>query len=538
MKAGHGRFTSLSGSGLICFGTLIAMRLSLPYASLLALLFTAVPAEAQLTKQPKLVVAIVVDQFRYDYLTRFRTGYTGGIEQMLTKGAVFTNAHYNHFPTVTAVGHSTVLSGATPSVSGIIANDWFDRATASRVSSVSDSSVELLGATGAASSPRRLLVSCLGDEMKIVNAKTKVIGVSLKDRAAILPAGRMANAAYWFDNKSGNFVTSTYYVPDLPGWVKTYNKSRPGDKFAGSEWRGKKFDAPGETLNASLAASPWGNELVESFAEAAVHQEELGKHGITDLLTVSFSSNDYVGHAVGPDDPAVQDMALRTDILFRKFFLFLDKEVGMQNVLLVMTADHGVAPVPEVSVARKMPGGRLGSGVVEKTIQAALETRFGKAAWVTGSYESMTYLNTDVIAQKKLDRGEVDAVAAEALMALPHVARVFTREQLLSGNVREDGTGTRVLNGFYPSRSGDVFVLLEPYWLFGGGTGGTTHGTTLDYDTHVPVIFLGSGIKPGKYYGAITVNDIAPTLAALLGVEQPSGTAGRILSEMFTKEVN
>jgi hypothetical protein len=509
------------------------MRLSLIFAVLLS----AGSAQAQLTKQPKLVLAIVVDQFRYDYLTRFRADYKGGMEQLLTKGAVFTNAHYNHFPTVTAVGHSTILSGATPSVSGIVANDWFDRATSARVSSVSDPTVELLGATGAASSPRRLLVSCLGDEMKIAHAKTKVIGVSLKDRAAILPAGRMADAAYWFDNKSGNFVSSTYYLPDLPGWVKAYNKNRPGDKFAGSEWRGKKFDAPGETLNASLAASPWGNELIESFTEAAVHQEELGKRGITDLLTVSFSSNDYVGHAVGPDDPAVQDMALRTDVLFRKLFAFLDKEVGMQNVLIVMTADHGVAPVPEVSVARKMPGGRFGAGTVEKTIQAALDTRFGKAAWVTGSFESMTYLNTEVISQKKLDRAQVDSAAADALMALPHVARVYTREQLLLGNVREDSTGTRVMNGFYPSRSGDIFVLLEPYWLFGGG-GGTTHGTTFDYDTHVPVIFLGSGIKPGKYYGAITVNDIAPTLAALLGVEQPSGTAGRILSEMFTKEVN
>jgi len=501
------------------------------------LFLSVVSSPAQLVKQPKLVVTIVVDQFRYDYLTRFRAGYVGGIAQLLTKGAVFANAHYNHFPTVTAVGHSTVLSGATPSVSGIIANEWFDRASGTRVTSVSDKSVQLLGSSGEASSPRRLLVSCLGDEMKIANAKTKVIGISLKDRAAILPAGRMADAAYWFDNKSGNFVSSTYYFADLPTWVKDYNTSRPGDKFANTEWRGKKFDAPGEALNASLAASPWGNELIESFTEAAVQKEQLGKRGVTDLLSVSFSSNDYVGHAVGPDDPAVRDMALRTDILFRKLFAFLEREVGMQNVLLVMTADHGVAPVPEVSVARKMPGGRLGAGAVEKTVQNALDQHFGKAAWIVGSFESMTYLNTEVIAQKKLDRAEVDRVAADALMALPHVARVYTRDQLLSGNVREDGAGTRVANGYFPSRSGDIFVLLEPYWLFGAG-GGTTHGTTLDYDTHVPVIFFGPGVRPGKYYETITVNDIAPTLAAMLGVEQPSGSAGRVLSEMFTKEVN
>ncbi len=501
------------------------------------LLFCEFHLGAQLVKQPKLVVTIVVDQFRYDYLTRFKAGYNGGIAQLLAKGAVFANAHYNHFPTVTAVGHSTVLSGATPSLSGIIANEWFDRASGTRVTSVSDKSVTLLGSSGEASSPRRLLVSCLGDEMKIASSKTKVIGISLKDRAAILPAGRMADAAYWFDNRSGTFVSSSYYFADLPAWVKDYNATKPGDKFANAEWIGHKFDPPGEALNASLAASPWGNELIESFTEAAVMKEQLGKRGVTDLLTVSFSSNDYVGHAVGPDDPAVQDMALRTDLLFRKLFAFLEREVGAQNILFVMTADHGVAPVPEVSVARKMPGGRLGAGAIEKTIQGALDQRFGKAAWIVGSFESMTYLNNEVIAQKKLEHAEVDRVAADALMALPHVARVYTRTQLLSGVVREDATGTRVLNGFFPSRSGDLFVLLEPYWLFGAGTG-TTHGTTLDYDTHVPVIFMGPGVRVGKYYEAITVNDIASTLAAMLGVEQPSGSAGRVLSEMFTKEVN
>jgi len=492
---------------------------------------------AQLAKQPKLVVTIVVDQFRYDYLTRFRAGYNGGIAQLLAKGAVFANAHYNHFPTVTAVGHSTVLSGATPSVSGIIANDWFDRASGGNVSSVSDKTVALLGASGDASSPRRLLVSCLGDEMKIANPKAKVVGISLKDRAAILPAGRMADAAYWFDNKTGNFVSSTYYFADLPAWVKDYNATRPGDKFANTDWMGHKFTSPSEVLNASLAASPWGNELIESFTEAAVLKEELGKRGVTDLLTVSFSANDYVGHLMGPDSPEVQDMALRTDLLFRKFFAFLEHEVGAQNVLFVMTADHGVAPVPEVNVARKMPGGRLGAGTIEKTIQTALDLRFGKASWIAGSFESMTYLNTDTIALKKLERAEVDRVAADALMAIPHVARVYTRTQLLSGVVREDAAGTRVSNGFFPSRSGDLFVLLEPYWLFGAGTG-TTHGTALDYDTHVPVIFMGPGVRAGKYYQTITVNDVAPTLAAMLGVEQPSGSVGRVLSEMFTKEVN
>ncbi len=524
---------SISSSVNNVFGTLSKMR-RLLFA---ALLFTfSLPA--QLTTQPKLVLAIVVDQFRYDYLTRFRVGYKGGIDTLLTKGAVFTNAHYNQFPTVTAVGHSTFLSGATPSVSGIIANEWYDRAAHANVTSVSDASVKLLGAEGPASSPNRMLASTLGDELKIVSQKSKVVGISLKDRAAILPAGHMADGAYWFDNKSGNFVSSTFYFPDLPAWVKDYNGSRPGDKFAHSEWMGKKFEAPGEALNASLAAAPWGNELIESFAEAAVTHEMLGQRGVTDLLAVSFSSNDYVGHAFGPDDPAVKDMAFRTDMLFRKLFTYLETKVGMKNILIVMTADHGVAPVPEVSIARKMPGGRFGSGTVEKTVQAALEQRYGKAEWVAGSFESMLYLNTELIAQKKLNRGEVTRTAADALIALPHVARVYTREQLLSGGFPLDATGIRMNNGFYAGRSGDLFVILDPFWLFGGGTRGTSHSTVWDYDTHVPVIFMGAGVRPGKYYDAITVNDVAPTLAALLGVEQPSGVSGRVLSQMFTKEVN
>ncbi len=503
---------------------------------LLFALGAALPLLAQPSRpQPKLVVTIVVDQFRYDYLTRFRAGYHSGIDQLLTRGAVFADAHYIHFPTVTAVGHSTVLTGATPSISGIIANDWYDRRLAATITSVSDPSVKALGVDVTASSPHNLLVSTIGDELRTVSERSKVVGISLKDRAAILPVGRMANGAYWFDNKSGDFISSTWYFPALPGWVSDFNSSRPADKYAGVDWMGKKFAPVGEKLNASLAASPWGNELIEAFTERAITGEQLGQRGVTDILAVSFSSNDYVGHAMGPDSPEVKDMAFRTDLLFGRFFAFLDKHVGMKDVLVVMTADHGVAPVPETSLARKMPGGRFGAGTVEKAIETALVARYGEGKWVVASFESATYLNSALIAQKKLDHAEVDRTAAEALAAMPHVMSVYTREQIMNGGVREDPTGMRVANGFYPSRSGDIFVQLEPYWLFGGGTSGTSHGTTFDYDTHVPVIFMGPGIKPGKYYNSIAVNDIAPTLAAILNIETPSGSVGHILSECFNE---
>ena len=490
------------------------------------------------TPKPKLVLTIVVDQFRYDYLTRFRPGYNGGLEELLTKGAVYTNARYIHFPTVTAVGHSTILSGALPAISGIIANEWYDRESKKNVTSVSDPKEKLLGATGEASSPRRLLVSTVGDELRIVNANSKVIGISLKDRSAILPVGHMANGAYWFDNKSGAFVSSTFYFKELPGWVKDFNGTHPADKYAESEWMGKKFLPSGEKLNESLAASPWGNELIEAFTERAVESEELGKRGITDLLAVSFSSNDYVGHAVGPDDPQVQDMAIRTDLLLQKLFTFLDKQVGMKDVLVVFTADHGVAPVPEVSKQRKLEAGRYASGAVDKPVEAALAARFGAGPWIEKVVDSgtMLYLNVALIKERQLDRAEVDRVAAEAAGSIPHIFRAYTREQLMHGQVGTDMSGRAVENGFFPARGPDVIVIQEPYWLFGAT--GTSHGTPFGYDTHVPVIFMGPGIKPGKYYGSVAVNDIAPTVATLLSVEIPSGAAGRVLAEMFTKDVN
>jgi hypothetical protein len=505
--------------------------------SLLFVTFALISAAAEMPR-PKLVLTIVVDQFRYDYLTRFRAGYKGGLEDLLTKGAVFTNARYIHFPTVTAVGHSTVLSGALPSVSGIIANEWYDRDLKKLVSSVSDPKETLLGASGEASSPRRLLVDTVGDELRIVNANSKVIGISLKDRSAILPVGHMASGAYWFDNKSGAFVSSTFYFKELPAWARQFNGSHPADKYASTEWMGKKFEAPGEKLNASLAASPWGNELIEAFAEKAVESEQLGKRGITDLLSVSFSSNDYVGHAVGPDDPQVQDMALRTDILLHKLFAFLDKQVGMKDVLVVFTADHGVAPVPEVSIQRKLEAGRLKAADIEKPVQAALAAKFGPGAWLEKVVDggTMLYLNVSLINEKALERAAVDRVAADAAASVPHIFRTYTREQLMSGATGHDISGINVGNGFFPPRGPDVVVIQEPYWLFGAG--GTSHGTPFGYDTHVPVIFMGPGIKAGKYFGSIAVNDIAPTLATILSVEIPSGAAGRVLAEMFTKDVN
>jgi hypothetical protein len=488
-------------------------RTFFPLAALAAAL-SLVPAcrTARPQTKPKLVVGIVIDQFRYDYLTRFAGEYTSGLALLLRRGAVFTNARYEHYPTVTAVGHSIILSGAMPSVSGIVGNEWFDRAANRQVSSAGDDSAALLGAPGPGRSPHRLLVSTLGDEMKMASrGRCRVIGVSLKDRAAILPSGHMADGAYWFDPASGNFVSSTFYFRALPEWVQAFNRSRPAGV------------SPME-----LEASPRGNDLLEAFAERAIDAGRLGRHAAPDLLTVSFSANDFVGHHAGPDSAAVRDISLATDRTIGRLLEFLDRRLGIENVLVVLTADHGVAPLPEFLAAHRMPGGRLPDRVIVEAIQAALAARFGKGDWIEAAIGGDFYLNRGLARQKKLDEAQVEAVAAEAAAGVPHVFRVFTRTQL------KNGEGSRaVLNGFFPSRSGDLMIVDEPYWI--DSAKGTTHGSPFGYDTHVPVIFFGPWIRPGRYDETIAPNDIAPTLATLLAVETPCGSSGRVLTEMLTR---
>lgn len=510
-----------------------------------AALLLTVTAFAAAPQKPKIVVAIVIDQFRYDYLLRFRSEYNSGLARLLDKGAVFTDAHYPHNLTVTAVGHSTFLTGAPPSASGIIANEWYDRETGRSVTSVFDAKTKLVGGVGSApgSSPRRMLVSTVGDEIKMQGAESKVIGISIKDRGAILTAGHMADGAYWYDPDSNRWVTSSYYRKELPEWAKKLNDEQTYQKFIGAQWLplGAKNDSakPFCTMVAgtetrfcgSLEATPWGNEMIEEFAERAIAGEQLGQHNGTDVLTVSFSSNDYVGHAVGPDDPAVHDISIRTDRLLGKFLDYIDRKVGAGNALVVLTADHGVAPVPEVNEARKMPGGRLSDSRLAQKMTEALVKRFGPGAWLLPGPVTMPYLNLELIRTKKLDPADVERVAADAAMTEPHIARVYTRHELASGRVQNDEIGRAVSLGYFGPRYGDLLILAEPYFLFDAT--GTSHGTPYGYDTHVPVIFMGPGVKAGQYDGHIWVNDVASTLAAMLGIEQPSGSIGRTLTEIL-----
>ena len=510
-----------------------------------ALLPAVVPAQ-NTARKPKLVVAIVVDQFRYDYLTRFRKDYHDGFAKLLDGGAVFTNAHYEQMPTVTAVGHSIVMSGAMPAVSGIAGNTWFDREKNKQVTSVCDYSVKLLGAEAQTpgarcedwdpASPRRLEVSTVGDELRNMDEKSKVIGISFKARSAILPSGHRANAAYWFDDTDGALVSSSYYFEALPDWVKAFNAKKPADAYLERKWEGfATWNFHGTNSlrpYEKLPASPWGNELIEAFSEAALDAEHLGQGAATDLLTVSFSSNDYVGHQAGPDSPEVRDMSIRTDKLLGKLIGVIESKVGAANVLFILTADHGVAPTPAEQEKRKMPGGYI-SARLNDVVTQALNNRFGTqpGGWILAAIDSSLYLNWKTIDSAKLSRTEVMKFARDVIVASPqlHAARVYTRDELIAG-AGSDMIARAVANGFNQIRSGDIVVVQEPYYLFGAN--GTSHSTPWGYDTHVPVIFYGAGIKARTYAREIAVNDIAPTLSALLGIEPPSGSSGKVLPEI------
>ena len=493
--------------------------------------------------EPKLILFLVVDQFRADYLDRFHKEYTGGLKRLLDNSAVFADAHYNHSPTVTAVGHSITLTGAMPSSSGIVGNEWYDRASGRQVTSVTDTSTKQLGGQSGkeGASPHRLLVSTVGDEIKLSEKwpASKVVGISFKDRSAIMMAGRMSNGSYWWDATTGNFVSSTYYFDQLPQWAADFNKSRAVDKFSGQNWGpasgGPPFmmlpSTPGPAYWTGVAGPSYGNDILGMMAKAAIEGEELGQRDSADLLAISFSSCDTIGHRLGPHSPEIHDVALSTDKVLTDLFDYLEKTVGMKNVLVVFTADHGVAPMPEYMKQRKMPGGRAAAKEVRDAVQKALIERYGPGDWVAGYSGPAPYLNHQLIASKKLSLEDVQNTAAAAARQLPYIARVFTREDLRRGMTHADLTGARVQNGFFYLRASDLFIVANPYWLFENS--GTSHGTPWNYDSHVPLMIMGPQIQPGRYYNRVLVNDLAPTLTSILGVEIPSGASGRVLHEII-----
>lgn len=556
---------------------------------------------AQPAARPRLVLVIVVDQFRADYLERFGDLFAaqGGLRRLMRDGAQWTNANFDHMPTYTAPGHATVMTGAWPSETGIIANDWYERETGCIVSNASDpedkytkecrperSRWQLFGggAGERASSPRRLIASTVGDEMRLVtNNRSKVIGISVKDRGAILPAGRHANAAYWFSPVTGNMVTSNYYFNEMPAWVARYNEARPADKYCGMEWtrllkdtgeyeRRAGADAPPwenigpvkdtntfphkiagspDTANREcwsvLDYSPFSNDLLLKFTEAAIENENLGRDADTDVLTVSFSANDYVGHRFGPYSQEAMDITLRTDQQIGALLDFVNAKVGLQNTLVAFTADHGVAPIPEHASAMGLTGGRISNTDIMNAARNSIRARFGRrdeAKDSTADYLSEPlfngniFFNTVALKRDGINREEIERVVAEAVLTVPGINRAFTRTQLETGSITTgDVIGRRVLHGFHSRRSGDVILVQEPFKYFSEGANPipATHGSPFSYDTHVPLIIMGQGLAAGRYPHSATPADLAPTLSTLLRIQAPSNAVGRILIEGLSK---
>lgn len=517
-------------------------------------------AQPLLAEQPKLVVAILVDQFRYDYLERFHSQFVeDGFRRLTDHGAFLTFARYDYCPTLTGPGHASFLSGSTPSVHGIIANDWFDKATGKSMYCCQDNSVHGVGSKDAAGqmSPRNFIGSTLADQMRL-HFKSKVVGLSLKDRGAILPAGKQPTGAYWFESGSGKFITSTYYRQELPEWVVKFNALEKPRSYIGKTWNRllepsayeREDLLPGEgvlhgeqspTFPHTVAASkkegfetiiptPFGNELLADFAKAAIEGEKLGQGPNPDLLTVSFSSIDYVGHRFGPYSQEVQDMALRLDRQLADFFAYLDQKIGKSNTVIVLTADHGVAPTPEFANQQGLDAPRTDEVELLGDLLGKLNDRFGDGAYLTQRklINGHLYLNQETLRSKQLTPATVAGFIREWALATGKFHAVFTRDELLAGQA-PGFVGRLVLNGYNAERSGDLVLVYKPYILSGKGAAasGTTHGSPFSYDTHIPVLFHGSQIREGRYPDEFYITDIVPTLSSLLHIDVPPGNMGK-----------
>lgn len=526
-------------------------------------------------KPPRLVVLISVDQFRGDYIQRFNPyflpaksgGKLGGFRYLMENGADFQSAIHNHIPTATGPGHATLLTGSEPAYDGIISNEWFDRATGKTMYCVSDPGVETVGGTSEPMSPKNLLVSTVGDELKMAtNGHSKVVGVALKDRAAILMAGHAADEVLWIDNNTGNLVTSTWYAPNkqLPAWVQQFNGEKRLDTLASKAWEpllsndaykitrnapgtkpadnGKPFShsmpsTAGKALYGAMWASQFGNEFTMAAATRAVQADKLGLDEYPDLLVVNLSSNDYIGHAYGPNSPEVMDITVRTDRILSDFLNMLQSTVpgGIDSVAFIVTGDHGVVPIArEAHDVYELPAISGVGKAYADAIQKALADKFGPGNWILGSATQNVFLNRKLAADNGASMEDVDRVAVEAAMEAPGVFAAFTRSQLLNNQVPNFPFKDRITNGYSVKMGGDIVVLEAP-GNYAGGSTGTGHSAVWDYDAHVPILFKAAGIKPGVYLNRVYTSGIAPTICRLLGIEVPSGNVGVPLVESLTR---
>lgn len=504
-------------------------------------------------EKPKIVVGLMVDQMRWDYLYKYRNRYgEGGFKRLLREGFTCENTLIKHVPTITACGHASVYTGSVPAINGIVGNSWYDRSWGRSISNVEDTTVEIVGINSdEGRSPRNLLTTTVGDELRIATGyQSKVVGVSIKDRAAILPAGHTANGAFWYDD--GKFVTSTYYMKALPEWVVRFNGINWKDSLMPEGWntlypintyvlseeddQDYEGNYGGEEKpvfphkKASLASSPFGNVLTLEFAKAAIDGYELGKDDFTDLLAVSLSSSDRIGHQFGPNSIEIEDYYLRLDKQLETFFNYLDDRFGKKGYLFFITADHGVNHSPGYLKAHNLPTGVLGKEVFEN-LAGALVKKYGTKDVVLTESNGYVYLNYEVLAQKGLDKTDVSSFIAEVLKKQPGIAYAIPADQL-GDAVLPERIKSMYINGYNAGRSGDVAIMKSAGWK-NGSWKGASHSDWNPYDAHIPLVWMGYGIKPGSTHRTTGMTDIAPTLAALLHIQMPSGTIGDVITEIM-----
>ena len=514
---------------------------------------------------PRLVLVLAIDQMRFDYLTRLDPIYKGGLRMLLDRGAVFTNAKYRHAVTETGPGHSVLLSGRHPSHSGIVANEWYDSYLKKPVNVVDDPVQVPIGGSGRAASPINAIGFTLGDVLKARSPQSRVVGVSVKDRSAILMAGRRADAAYWFENAGGNFITSSYYVDAAPPWLTEWNGRRLADSFSGQSWNrllddvslydkyagpdavpterdGKDTTFPhvfsAKPPNAQhfveLRRTPFADELALAFAVEAMKQHELGRDAVTDVLAVSFASTDGIGHSYGPDSHETMDQLLRLDLLLARFLKEIDSTVGLDQTLIVLSSDHGVRSLVERQQARGETARRVPPAVLLKAVTDAFAERYPGVKDLVSYFSIDLYLNEEMIRRHGLSRKEVEETARAALLKTGAVERVYTHDDLRSTPTSPDPFLPLFQNAFFEPRIPHLNVLLKPDVFMNTSSFGTSHGSAYDFDRHVPVVFMGKTIAPGRYPDPSGPEDIAPTLAHLLQLELPRERDSRLLMEMLT----
>jgi predicted AlkP superfamily pyrophosphatase or phosphodiesterase len=524
--------------------------------------------QSSTSSKPKLIVGIVIDQMRWDYINQFKSHFTSqqGFMRFVNEGASCNNNFIPYVPTVTACGHAAVYTGSTPALHGIAGNQWYDNYQQRTVYCVEDPTVVSVGVEGSAAgkmSPVNVWTTTLGDEIKLANNfKSKVYGISIKDRGAIIPAGHSADGAFWYDSKSGNFISSTYYGKSLPKWVSEYNSLHRVDSFYTKGWNlslaksvyeancdGDINAYESTTLGAEqkgfpytlsqfigkdygkISSTPYGNSIVAEMAEKALVSAQLGKDDITDLLAISFSSPDYIGHSFGPNSWETLDGYIKLDAVIAQLFASLDQQVGKNNYTVFLTADHAVANIPDFSKKHKIPGGLISESGIKKELGQLLLKQGLSDRLISAINEYNIHFNHPLMDSLGVSQDKLVQIVRQYVEQKPGIVQVIESRQAATAALPQE-LRERIVNGYSPQRSGDMFIVTKSGYMDGYATG-TNHGVFYNYDAHIPLLWYGNGIKKGQVNSVNYMTDIAPTVTTLLGIQMPSGSIGKPILEVL-----